>query len=270
MISITIIVIVVVTILTALIFGLAWLGYSSCLKAYKAEVNQGKHDDEIRKEFHSKDKRKRVVVKALGYAMAFILIIILVSLFITGIVFKAQGQIFSIDGKSVLVIKSNSMSEFYDADLANDYYDLGYDENLQFDVGDICIFEKIKLDDNLILGDVYGYINKNIIITHRLIDIYDKLDDEGNVIATYYIFRGDNNQSKDQILVSQDKILYHYTAKKIPAIGAFILYAQSYYGIWSLLSIVGITISSDIVLHKIYKLNKKRADEIGEEDENEN
>ena len=45
--SITIITIVVVALLTVIIFGLAWLGWSSCIKSYKMEVDQGKHDNAI-------------------------------------------------------------------------------------------------------------------------------------------------------------------------------------------------------------------------------
>ena len=56
--SITIITIVVVALLTIIIFGLAWLGWSSCIKSYKMEVDQGKHDNAILKDYHSKKKNK--------------------------------------------------------------------------------------------------------------------------------------------------------------------------------------------------------------------
>ena len=52
--SITIITIVVVALLTVVIFGLAWLGYTSCLRMYKLEVEQGKHDKAIFQEYHGK------------------------------------------------------------------------------------------------------------------------------------------------------------------------------------------------------------------------
>ena len=40
--------------------------------------------------------------------------------------------------------------------------------------------------------------------------------------------------------------------------GAFVLYAQSYFGIWSIIGIIGITISSEIIYRKINKINKER------------
>lgn len=254
MISITIMVIVVVAILTGIIFCLAWLGFSACLKAYKLELDAGKHDIDLCNE-HYNNKNKQVIVKALSYAMTFVLLIALLGLFITGIVFTANNEVFSINDKTVFVIKSGSMSDFYSDKLKQQYEALGYNKDLQFSIGDICIFEKT---DSLVLGEVYSYLYKDIIITHRLVDTYTS---EAGI--TYYVFRGDNNPSKDQTLVSADKILYHYTGKKIPAIGSLILYAQSYIGIWALLSIMGIIVSSDIVLRKIQKLNEERLSKLG-------
>ncbi len=255
--SITIIVIVVVAILTAVIFGFAWLGYASCLKAFKLEVSQGKHDDEIRKEYININKRKQVIVKVICYTMTFILLCVLIGLFITGLSYKASGESLTINNKTVLVIKSGSMSEYYDEDISEKYKDLGYDSRLQFSVGDICICEKVSPEEALTLGEVYGYKHKNIIIVHRLIGTYTN-----NTGEVFYIFRGDNNPGKDQILVPANNIIYHYTGNRLQVIGSFILYAQSYLGIWSLVCLVGIIIGSDIVLHKIQKLSKQRAEEI--------
>ena len=258
--SITIITIVVVAILAGTIFGLAWLWYSSCIKKYKAELEQGKHDMELCNELYN-NKHKKVVVKAIGYTMVFVLIIALFGLFITGIVFKSNNNSFSINGNTTLVIKSGSMSGYYDNGLAEKYEEQGYNKDLQFGVGDICFFE--KTNNELKVGEVYAYSYNNVIITHRLVGTEDVVDSEGHLVQTYYIFRGDNNPSQDQTLVSADKILYHYTGKKIPVIGNFILFAQSYFGIWCLICVLGIIISSDVVLRKIQKLNNQRLDRLG-------
>ena len=106
--SITIITIVVVALLTVIIFGLTWLGYSSCLKAYKLEVDQGKHDTEITKEYYEKKKNKGGLIGLIGSYLA---LLALSSLFITGIVYKVNGENFEFNGQTALVIKSGSMSE---------------------------------------------------------------------------------------------------------------------------------------------------------------
>ena len=244
--SITIITIVVVALLTVIIFGLAWLAWTSCIKAYKAEVDQGKHDAEIFKEYHSKKKNKGGLIGLIGSYLA---LLALSGLFITGIVYKANGENFTINTQTALVIRSGSMSEFYDDELAEQYQLLHYDPSLQFSVGDICVFEKVSEDTELAKGDVYGYKYKNIIITHRLIDETE----DG-----FYRFRGDNNPVADQLLIKRENIIYHYTGNKVPGLGAFVLYAQSYFGMWSMAGIVGITVSSEVVYYKIDKINKER------------
>lgn len=237
--TITIITIVVVALLTALIFGLSWLAYASCIKTYKLEVDSGEHDKEIFKEYHKNKKNKGWI----GLIGSYLLLSILVGLFITGMVYRISGNNFSFNNEVALVIKSGSMSDFYDEKTAQKY---NYDTSLHFDVGDICIFET---NFDLVEGEVYGYKYKNIVITHRLISIDQEYD--------LYKFKGDNNSASDGY-VSREQIVYHYTGRKIPVMGAFVLYAQSYFGIWSIIGVIGTAVSSEVVYHKIDKINKER------------
>lgn len=240
--SITIITIVVVALLTVIIFGLAWLGYSSCIKAYKVETDAGKHDEEILKEYHSKKKKSGLV----GIICSYLALTALFGLFCVGVAYKASGENFSINNQTVLVIKSGSMSDYFDEKLAEEYKEY---PTYHFDVGDICVFESLKDETNLVKGEVYGYKLKDIIITHRLVEIH-----EGNI----YEFRGDNNPSSDPYYVKGESIIYHYTGQRVPGIGAFILYAQSIFGIWSLAGIIGVAVSSEIVYYQLNKINKAR------------
>lgn len=242
--SITIITIVVVALLTVIIFGLTWTAYSSAFKLYKDEVNKGKHDAEI-----YEDCNIRVVKKGiLGIIASYIILTGLLGVLVCGIVYKASGENFHINNQTVLVIETGSMSEFYDNKLAEKYENIGYDSSLQFGVGDICLFEKITSDDELVEGEVYGYKQKGIIITHRLVGSKDGM----------YEFRGDNNPSSDRLLIQRDKVVYHYLGKKVPGIGAFVLYAQSWFGLWSLLGMAGVAVSSEIIYHKVDNLHKQR------------
>lgn len=243
--SITIIEIVVVSILTIIIFGLTWLAYSSCIKSYKLEVSLGKHDEDIKKEYHKKKKGGLI-----GLIGSYVVLFALISLFATGIFYKVNNNNLLIKDKTALVIKSGSMSDFYDDRIAQDY---NYDRSLQFNVGDICIFEKVNLDDNLVEGEVYGYKYKDIIITHRLVSTTD----------SYCKFRGDNNPTFDGSVL-RENVLFHYTGEKIKALGNFVLYAQSYFGLWSLIGALGVTIGSEIVYYNIDKINKERNKQLGD------
>ena len=244
--SITIITIVVVALLALVIGGLCWLAFSSSLKMYRLEVNHGLHDDKIKKEYDSKKKNKWSLLGLIG---SWVILVALFSLFVTGIVYKASGQVFSAGNKVSLVIKSGSMSDFYNDEVANKNNN---DRSLQFDVGDICSFEKISSDSELIIGDVYGYKRNDMIITHRLVAVY----------GDNYQFRGDNNSTFDGN-VTRDKILYHYTGEKVKGIGSFVLFAQSYFGIISLAGVVGIMVLSEIAGSKVDTINKIRAKELG-------
>ena len=248
--SITIITIVVVALLTIIIFGLTWLAYSACIKAYKFEVGLGKHDKEIQNEYRAKKKKRGGLI---GLIASYVVLFALSGLFITGLVYKISGENFTLNNQTILVIKTGSMSDFYDDEIASQYSN---DKHLQFDVGDICVFEKMSEDDPLVEGEVYGYKNKDIIITHRL----ERIDASG------YVFRGDNNPISDyeytRHFVERDEILYHYTGKKVPGIGAFILYAQSYFGIWSVTGMVGVLVMSEVAYYKVNKINKAYLKEV--------
>ena len=241
---ITIITIVVVSLLTIIIFGLTWIAYSACIKSYKFEVGLGKHDKEIQNEYRAKKKKRGGLI---GLIASYVVLFALSGLFITGLIYKISGENFTLNNQTVLVIKTGSMSDFYDDEIASQYSN---DKHLQFDVGDICVFEKMSEDDPLVEGEVYGYKNKDIIITHRL----ERIDASG------YVFRGDNNPISDyeytRHFVERDEILYHYTGKKVPGIGAFILYAQSYFGIWSVTGMVGVLVMSEVAYYKVNKINK--------------
>lgn len=239
--SITIITIVVVALLTVIIFGLAWLGWSSCIKSYKMEVDQGKHDNAILNDYHSKKKNK---LELIGIICSYLIIAILAGLFITGAVYRARGETLAVGNQAALVIKTGSMSDYYNQELAGEHPEYKIS---QFDVGDICIFETNF--NELVEGEIYGYKFNDIIITHRLVEIH-----EGNI----YEFRGDNNPISDPYYVKGESIIYHYTGNKIPGIGAFILYAQSIFGIWSLIGIIGVAVGSELVYYQIDKINKAR------------
>ena len=244
--SITIITIVVVALLAFVIGGLAWLAFHSFIRMYKLEVKYGLRDEQIKKEYTSKKKNKWSLLGQIG---SWVALVALFSLFVTGIVYKANGEVFSLSNKVALVIKSGSMSDFYNEDVANKNNN---DRSLQFAVGDICYFEKISNDSELTIGDVYGYKSKDIIITHRLVSIN----------GDSYLFRGDNNGAYDSS-TTRDTILYHYTGDKVQGIGSFVLFAQSYFGMFALAGVIGIMIVSEFIYSKIDATNKSRAKELG-------
>lgn len=243
--ALTIITVVVIALLTVVIFGLTWLAYTSVLKAYRLEVTQGKHDAAIKADYESQLKNKKK--DWIGIIFSYTVLSLLSALFVMGLAYRISGENFILGDTTHLVIKTGSMSEYYNEELEYQYKLNNY-ATYHFDVGDICIFQKLPNDAELVKGEVYGYKYKNMIITHRLININGDL----------YEFRGDNNSIADPYYVQRSAILFYYTGQKIPGIGAFILFAQSYFGLWSITGIIGIAISSEVVIHQVNKTNKAR------------
>ena len=250
--SITILTIIVTAFLTAIVFALTWLAYSSHIRVYQLEVEQGKHDYEIQKNY---DKNKKPKGKWFRSCCSYAFILVIFTLFIIGMIHKLDNRNLSIGNKTVLVIKSDSMSKFYNDDVAVRY---NYDTSLHFDIGDVCVFEISEFE--LVENEVYGYMYNDIIITHRLVE-YNQ--EEGMCR-----FKGDNNNGFDRQVAAED-VIYHYTGVKIPVLGAFILYAQSHFGIWAFVGVVIVAISSEFAFRKVEKINRERNKKINEDDNHE-
>lgn len=69
-----------------------------------------------------------------------------------------------------------------------------------FSRGDAILYEKISPDE-LVEGDVIAFKKDNIIVTHRIIDIWKKGD------LSYYITKGDNNNSVDTFIPTENDFL---------------------------------------------------------------
>ena len=89
----------------------------------------------------------------------------------------------------------------------------------QFDVGDLIIIEKTN-SDSLKQNDVIAYRDKNnYVTTHRIINIINKNNE------TCFETKGDNNNTKDELIVCKDKIEGKYHSK-ISKAGNFVLFIQ--------------------------------------------
>ena len=84
--AVTIITIVAIAFLTAIIVLLARLGYVCCIKAYKTEIAQGRHDAEICEKYYPKKKRSKGEIA--GSIVSGVMLAFFVSLFSVGLVYS--------------------------------------------------------------------------------------------------------------------------------------------------------------------------------------
>ena len=247
---------IVVAVLTSLIFMLAIMAMHFLLKAERQEIASGYRDGEIMAEgLESKKKSSKALNLTSNIICGIIALFMLLAAGI-GIAYKASnGQIVMSNNVS-LVIVSDSMSKFYNSPYETELTALKEDaEKDQFNIGDLTMFSKVSEDDELQLFDVYGYRAKSgKTITHR----YIGTTDDG-----FYIFRGDNAKGRDSY-VSRSQVTLHYEGKKISRIGYFILFTQSGFGLYSLISVIGVYAIAEIYLALYNKLIKGRLNEIWE------
>ncbi len=89
----------------------------------------------------------------------------------------------------------------------------------QFDVGDLIIIEKTNIG-SLKKGDVIAFRDKeNYVTTHRIIGIVDKNN------KTCFETKGDNNNTKDELIVCENNIEGKYHSK-ISKAGNLVLFIQ--------------------------------------------
>ena len=243
------ILIIVTAILTLLVFTLAIISCHLMLKRAKLDINAGIYDKELANEKEEKKKHSKIVT-IFYYAFSLIIFLVLLFVLVTAIFYKASGEQVKFGDKTVLVIASDSMDGFY-----SDNYKKSLTSNKsnaseqQFATGDILSFTTVNENDTLELYEVYAYkTSKGVIITHRYV---------GNSQDGKYYFRGDNTSGYDS-LVERSQILYKYTGKKVTYLGNFILFAKSYYGLYSLISILFACILYEVYNCKLKKLTKSR------------
>ncbi len=253
----TTITIVVVALLTCLIFGLATISFVTTVKSEKTLIASGQKDDELLKEEKASKQKSSKVWNVISIAFSAIIMAGVVAMAGVGISFKASGQQFLINNQTKLVIASDSMDGFY-----SEEYKLTLPEDAQdqqFAIGALCTFDKVGEDETLEVYTVYGYeLPNGKIITHRLI---------GYTSSGLLVFRGDNTAGRDNY-VKREQVILRYTEKKVDGIGLFILFSQSGFGLYSLISVTGIYVLSEVFLAQYRKMTKARLKELeGKENE---
>ncbi len=153
-----------------------------------------------------------------------------------------------------MVVASGSMSEKHEA---NEYLFNRHLDN-QFQQYDIIVLEKVERRD-VKQYDVIAYRNdQKINIIHRIIEY----DFSSSPIK--YVTRGDANKDTDSYRPTYDDIIGRYTGKRIPAIGIFIIFLQSYAGIITVVSLVYCLLMIDSIARKIDKVQYERVQKLEE------
>lgn len=213
----------------------------------KLLIDVGSYDQDI---VNSSNKRKKGN-SFFDSLINSLIILLCVAIIGTMAYTKFSGELFPYNDSTTLVVASKSMS-YTSKTNKNKGYITAEMEAQQFDLGDIIIIDDKPVEEDMTLYQIYAYKKDGKTIIHRLYEI-----NRGD--TNTYLFRGDANIGSDDKYVNYEDIIGVYNRVLISDIGMVVLFSQSYYGFYILLSIVTILTASSIFERKIYLLLKKRA-----------
>lgn len=239
----------------AIVFTLIYRSYQ---KTSISDIKQGKVDieliDSVLYEKQDKVVKRRKVTNIIRSVVFYLLMIIIVPLLVLSVVNKIQGKTTMINGQSIMVVSTGSMSYKHPV---NDYLvNKGLDN--QFKEFSIIVLNDVEDEDDIHLYDVIAFKNnqgKNII--HRVKSIY--VDDYGVV---RFETRGDASESSDTYHPCFDDIIGIYANKKVDTIGIFVIFLQSAPGIITIISLAYCLLMVDKVSNKIAKEQDARLEHL--------
>ncbi|MBQ8528393.1 MAG: signal peptidase I [Clostridia bacterium] len=235
----------------ATIFTILYLSYAN---SSVAEYQAGQRDVELIEEtiynnINSKKVRIRVA-RRVKQVLFYVAVSVLVPLLVLSLFTKLTTGVAMIGGRGVIVVASGSMSE------KNPHNpNLGaisrYDN--QFNTYDLIVLEKVNSPRELQLYDVIAYTNdEGVNIIHRIVA------KEGSGDSLRYVTCGDANNANDKYKPSFDDVIGRYTEERVPVVGVFVMFLQSYSGIVTLVAIIYCLIMIEYVSEKIYKAQRSR------------
>ena len=230
--------------------------YKSYASSQIAEIKSGKRDieiiDEVIYDRQSHVQQRRKVIGLIRTIAFYLVIIIIVPIFAFSLVNKVMGNVMMIGNKAVMVIPTDSMSYKNEA---NSYL---FNRNLnnQIQPYDIIVLEKVSKSD-IRMYDVIAYKNdKGVNIVHRIIDINgDKYTTRGDIY---------DSSKTDLYKPVYEDVVGRYTGKRIPGVGIFIMFLQSYAGIITVVSLVYCLLMIDRTAERINKVQQERIDKLEE------
>jgi len=235
----------------ATIFTILYLSYAN---SSVAEYQAGKKDVELIEETiynNINSKRMRIrVARRVKQVLFYVAVSVLVPLLVLSLFTKLSTGVAMIGGRGVIVVASGSMSEKNPQNP-----NLGaisrYDN--QFNTYDLIVLEEVKSPSDIKLYDVVAFRNdEGVNIIHRIVGT------EGSGSGLRYVTCGDANNANDKYRPTFDDIIGRYTEQRVPLVGVFVMFLQSYSGIVTLAAIIYCLIMIEYISEKIYKAQKSR------------
>ena len=240
---------IVVCVIVFVLLLIGYLYYS--LYRYKLQaIENGLEDNEIIKEYSAKNG----FVNRITNIISFVFTMVIMLFFVASVVSAKSDNLFPIKGVGTLqVVASGSMSVQHES---NTYL---AENNLtnQFDTFDIIGIQPKPRQSEIALYDVVVYKSSDKLIVHRIIAT------EQQNGQTYYVLRGDANNTDDIKPVGYDEIIGVYNNFRIPGAGIFVIFLQSTLGYVSMGLLLAFELIAPFFEKKIEKAIEERLKKIG-------
>jgi signal peptidase I len=219
----------------------------------KKVVELGGEDEDILKEKEQQKKKKPSKVgTVIDYILSGCIGVFAIGVFVFSLVVTPNSISEPVIAKTAQVVKSSSMSYRNE----KNQYLFDNDLNNQFDTFDLVLVDKLPAEENLKLFDIVTYESNGMLVIHRIIEIEEPNEYHPN--CRYFRTQGDAVDTHDKFPVLYEQMRGIYTGEKIPFIGSFILFLQSYAGYICIALIIASSVIIPILDNYITKLRDKR------------
>ncbi len=225
--------------------------YRSYANSAVAELDSGKCDAELIYEtilWNMKNAKWYARAwKVTKQILLWTLVALLVPFLLLATYSKITNGVAMIGDRGIIAVASGSMSQ---KNPANPYLS-NIDD--QLNTYDVILLEKVESESELKLYSVIAYVNdKGENIIHRIVGF------QQTASGVRYVTRGDSNNADDTYKPCIDNVIGKYTGTRVPYVGAFLVFLQSYSGIVTVLAILYCLVMIERTSQKIYTARKER------------
>ena len=210
-------------------------------------VNGGLEDERILKNYKKKKEREKTTKYARIADIIFSSVVCLIFLvmFISsiGIQFSEKSCCGVIP--SYRVVQTGSMAKKHE----KNKYLFENELNNQIQTFDLIRVTKLPEEKDIKLYDIIVYETDGMLLVHRVVGIEEPNEKHPN--CRYFLLQGDAVEAPDRFPVLYEQMRAIYTGNRIPFIGSFIMFMQSFAGWLCMLLVVGATIATPILEKKI-------------------
>ncbi|MBQ7408521.1 MAG: signal peptidase I [Clostridia bacterium] len=230
----------------ATIFTILYLSYA---ESTISEYDVGKRDidliDESIFDAQASIRQRKKALSIIKRVILYVFVAIAIPFLVFALYSKFTSGLAMIGGKGIIVVASGSMSERHKANTYLDTYQL----NNQFNTYDVIVLEEVQ-EGEIKQYDVIAYVNnEGVNIIHRVVGFTG----EGK-----FITRGDSNNQDDSYNSTYADVLGRYTGVRIPYVGMFVMFLQSYAGLVTIAAIIYCLIMIDRVTDRIHLAQERR------------